>query len=229
MPGWPSSACRMCSRPEPQREYRPVLLGALLQQHGSPALRALPPSATGLTATLSGWAIRWACRSPCLRATVPSAALLRQALACSRDGSINPLCRGHGVPPCLAGGHDALDAQRLEALAAEAGAPTQARERRRRTPQRRCCAAIPTPPLHAVCLACPPSRSMARSSGAWTACPCCAPGWRAMPGSTPAGMLPQAWRKACRVEWRGRSVLRALRAQPPCPMPSILPLRPLTA
>ena len=30
--------------------YQPVLLGALLQQHGTPALRALPPSATGPTA-----------------------------------------------------------------------------------------------------------------------------------------------------------------------------------
>ena len=41
-------------------EYRPVLLGALLKQHGNPGPAGIAPKLTGPIAMSPGWAIRWA-------------------------------------------------------------------------------------------------------------------------------------------------------------------------
>lgn len=100
-------------------EYRPVLLGALLQQHGNPGPAGIAPK--------RDWTYRhavWLGHSLGVPLTMPARhpfhplPLLRQALACSHDGSINRFVAGTVFRHVWQGGHDALDAQRLEALAA---------------------------------------------------------------------------------------------------------------
>ena len=100
-------------------EYRPVLLGALLQQHGNPGPAGIAPK--------RDWTYRhavWLGHSLGVPLTMPARhpfhplPLLRQALACSHDGSINRFVAGTVFSHVWQGGHDALDAQRLEALAA---------------------------------------------------------------------------------------------------------------
>ena len=101
-------------------EYRPVLLGALLQQHGNPGPAGIAPK--------RDWTYRhamWLGHSLGVETQMPARhpfnvlPLLRQALACSHDGSINRFVAGTVLRHVWQGGHDALDAQRLEALAAE--------------------------------------------------------------------------------------------------------------
>jgi len=100
--------------------YKPVLLGALLQQHANPGPAGIAPK--------RDWTYRhamWLGHSLGVETQMPARhpfnvlPLLRQALACSHDGSINRFVAGTVLRHVWQGGHDALDAQRLEALAAE--------------------------------------------------------------------------------------------------------------
>ena len=99
--------------------YRPVLLGALLQQQGNPGPAGIPPKrdwtyrhASWLGHSL-GVPLQMAARHP-----FNSLPLLRQALACSVDGTINRFVAGTVLRHVWVGGQDALDPARLDALAA---------------------------------------------------------------------------------------------------------------
>lgn len=101
-------------------EYRPVLLGALLKQHGNPGPAGIVPK--------RAWTYRhavWLGHSLGVPLAMPARhpfnplPLLRQALACSRDGSINRFVTGTVFLHVWQGGQDALDAERLTQLAAE--------------------------------------------------------------------------------------------------------------
>ncbi|EER61269.1 DSBA oxidoreductase [Acidovorax delafieldii 2AN] len=101
-------------------EYRPVLLGALLKQHGNPGPAGIAPK--------RAWTYRhaaWLGHSQGVPLAMPARhpfnplPLLRQALACSRDGSINRFVAGTVFRHVWQGGQDALDAERLTQLAAE--------------------------------------------------------------------------------------------------------------
>ena len=99
-------------------EYRPVLLGALLQQQGNPGPAGIPPK--------RDWTYRhvsWLGHSLGIPLQMPARhpfnplPLLRRALACSADGSINRFVAGTMLRHVWVGGHDALDPARLDALA----------------------------------------------------------------------------------------------------------------
>ena len=99
-------------------EYRPVLLGALLQQQGNPGPAGIPPK--------RDWTYRhvsWLGHSLGIPLQMPARhpfnplPLLRRALACSTDGSINRFVAGTVLRHVWVGGHDALDPARLDALA----------------------------------------------------------------------------------------------------------------
>ena len=101
-------------------EYRPVLLGALLQQHSNPGPAGIAPKRY--------WTYRhvlWLGHQHGVPLQMPTQhpfnglALLRQALACSSDGSINRFVAETLLRHVWVGGHDALDAARLEQLAQE--------------------------------------------------------------------------------------------------------------
>ena len=101
-------------------EYRPVLLGALLQQHSNPGPAGIAPK--------RDWTYRhvlWLGHQHGVPLQMPTQhpfnglALLRQALACSSDGSINRFVAETLLRHVWVGGHDALDAARLEQLAQE--------------------------------------------------------------------------------------------------------------
>ena len=101
-------------------EYRPVLLGALLKQHGNPGPAGIAPK--------RDWTYRhavWLGHSLGVPLTMPARhpfnplPLLRLALACSADGSINRFVAGTVFRHVWQGGHDALDAERLTQLAEE--------------------------------------------------------------------------------------------------------------
>ena len=101
-------------------EYRPVLLGALLQQHNNPGPAGIAPK--------RDWTYRhvlWLGHQHGVPLQMPTQhpfnglALLRQALACSSDGSINRFVAETLLRHVWVGGHDALDAARLEQLAQE--------------------------------------------------------------------------------------------------------------
>src|SRR5574343_167007 len=101
-------------------EYRPVLLGALLKQHGNPGPAGIAPK--------RDWTYRhavWLGHSLGVPLAMPARhpfnplPLLRQALACSRDGSINRFVTGTVFRHVWQGGQDALDAKRLTQLATE--------------------------------------------------------------------------------------------------------------
>jgi len=103
-------------------EYRPVLLGALLQQQGNPGPAGIPPK--------RDWTYRhvsWLGHSLGIPLQMPARhpfnplPLLRQALACSVDGSINRFVAGTVLRHVWVGGHDALDPARLDALAQALG------------------------------------------------------------------------------------------------------------
>ena len=101
-------------------EYRPVLLGALLQQQGNPGPAGIPPKRdwTYRHVTWLGQHLGVPLAMPARHPFNPLP-LLRQALACSADGSVNRFVAGTLLRHVWQGGHDALDAARLDALAAE--------------------------------------------------------------------------------------------------------------
>lgn len=103
-------------------EYRPVLLGALLKQHGNPGPAGIAPK--------RDWTYRhvtWLAHSLGVGLQMPARhpfnplPLLRQALACSVDGRINRFVAGTVLRHVWVGGHDALDPARLDALAQALG------------------------------------------------------------------------------------------------------------
>ncbi|SEA95016.1 2-hydroxychromene-2-carboxylate isomerase [Acidovorax soli] len=100
-------------------EYRPVLLGALLQQHGNPGPAGIVPKRawTYRHAVWLGHSIGVPLAMPARHPFNPLP-LLRQALACSEDGRINRFVTGTVFRHVWQGGHEALDAQRLTELAA---------------------------------------------------------------------------------------------------------------
>ncbi|WP_026437031.1 2-hydroxychromene-2-carboxylate isomerase [Acidovorax sp. JHL-9] len=100
-------------------EYRPVLLGALLQQHGNPGPAGIVPKRawTYRHAVWLGHSIGVPLAMPARHPFNPLP-LLRQALACSEDGRINRFVTGSVFRHVWQGGHEALDAQRLTELAA---------------------------------------------------------------------------------------------------------------
>lgn len=99
-------------------QYRPVLLGALLQRDGNPGPAGI--------AAKRAWTYRhvhWLGASLGVPLDMPAEhpfnplPLLRLALQCSDDGSINRFVAGALLRHVWQGGQPALDAQRLEALA----------------------------------------------------------------------------------------------------------------
>lgn len=103
--------------------YQPVLLGALLQQHGNPGPAGIAPKRdwTYRHVTWLGHAQGTPLSMPARHPFNPLP-LLRQALACSDDGRINRFVAGAVLRHVWQGGQDALDALdagRLAALAAE--------------------------------------------------------------------------------------------------------------
>jgi len=99
--------------------YKPVLLGALLQQHANPGPAGIAPKRdwTYRHVTWLGYAQGTPLQMPARHPFNPLP-LLRQALACSDDGSINRYVTGTVLRHVWQGGHDALDASRLADLAA---------------------------------------------------------------------------------------------------------------
>ena len=100
--------------------YQPVLLGALLQQHGNPGPAGIAPKRdwTYRHVTWLGHAQGTPLQMPARHPFNPLP-LLRLALACSDDGSINRFVAGTVLRHVWQGGLDALDAERLTQLAAE--------------------------------------------------------------------------------------------------------------
>ena len=107
-------------------EYRPVLLGALLQQHSNPGPAGITPK--------RDWTYRhvlWLGHQLGVPLQMPTQhpfnplVLLRQALACSSDGSINRFVAEALLRHVWVGGHDALDAARLQQLAQELALQTK--------------------------------------------------------------------------------------------------------
>ena len=100
--------------------YKPVLLGALLQQHANPGPAGIAPKRdwTYRHVAWLGHAQGTPLQMPARHPFNPLP-LLRQALACSDDGTINRFTAGTVLRHVWQGGHDALDANRLDALAAE--------------------------------------------------------------------------------------------------------------
>lgn len=100
--------------------YRPVLLGALLQQHANPGPAGIAPKRdwTYRHVTWLGHAQGTPLQMP-LRHPFNPLPLLRQALACSEDGFVNRFVAGTVLRHVWQGGRDALDPERLAALAAE--------------------------------------------------------------------------------------------------------------
>lgn len=106
--------------------YRPVLLGALLQQHSNPGPAGIAPK--------RDWTYRhvlWLGHQLGVPLQMPTQhpfnplVLLRQALACSSDGSINRFVAEALLRHVWVGGHDALDAARLQQLAQELALQTK--------------------------------------------------------------------------------------------------------
>ena len=99
--------------------YKPVLLGALLQQHANPGPAGIAPKRdwTYRHVTWLGHAQGTPLQMPARHPFNPLP-LLRTALACSDDGHINRYVAGTVLRHVWQGGHDALDASRLADLAA---------------------------------------------------------------------------------------------------------------
>lgn len=100
-------------------EYRPVLLGALLQKHANPGPAGIEPK--------RHWTYRqaqWLGRAHGVDLELPAAhpfgplPLLRLALATSDDGSVSRFVAGRVLEHVWQGGADANDPERLAALAA---------------------------------------------------------------------------------------------------------------
>ena len=100
-------------------QYRPVLLGALLQQQGSPGPAGIPPKRdwTYRHATWLGQHLGVPLAMPAQH-PFNALPLLRQALACSTDGNVNRFVAGTLLRHVWQGGQDALEPARLEVLAA---------------------------------------------------------------------------------------------------------------
>lgn len=98
-------------------EYRPVLLGALLQQHHNPGPAGIAPKRDWTYRHVSwlGHAQSTPLQMPARHPFNPLP-LLRQALACSDDGSINRYVAGTVLRHVWVDGQDALDPARLDAL-----------------------------------------------------------------------------------------------------------------
>jgi len=97
--------------------YRPVLLGALLQQYGNPGPAGIPPK--------RDWTYRhvsWLGHAQGCGLDMPAEhpfnplPLLRLALACSDDGCINRFVAHAVLRHVWIGGQDALEPSRLDAL-----------------------------------------------------------------------------------------------------------------
>lgn len=97
--------------------YRPVLLGALLQQHGNPGPAGIAPKRdwTYRHVTWLGHAQNTPLQMPARHPFNP-VPLLRLALACSDDGHINRYTAGTLLRHVWQGGQDALDPQRVAEL-----------------------------------------------------------------------------------------------------------------
>ena len=157
--------------------YKPVLLGALLQQHANPGPAGIAPKRdwTYRHVTWLGHAQGTPLQMPARHPFNPLP-LLRQALACSDDGCINRFVAGALLRHVWQGGNDALDAERLRVLAEQ--------------------------PVLSACLLLWWTTSC---SGGSMACPCCARIWRETPGSTArSGMrwrwCHQGWHQPPRVD-----------------------------
>ena len=101
-------------------EYRPVLLGALLHQHGNPGPAGIPAKRiwTYRHAEWLGQHMGIPLQMPAQHPFNPLP-LLRRALQTSRDGSINRLVAETVFRHVWEGGADALDAERLQQLQAQ--------------------------------------------------------------------------------------------------------------
>ena len=99
-------------------EYRPVLLGALLQHHGNAAPVSIAPKREWIYrhAVWLGHSLGVPLQMPARHPFNPLP-LLRQALACSHDGSVNRFVAGAVLKHVWVGGYDALDAARMATLA----------------------------------------------------------------------------------------------------------------
>jgi len=99
--------------------YKPVLLGALLQQYANPGPAGIPPKRdwTYRHATWLGHAQGCGLDMPARHPFNPLP-LLRLALACSDDGYINRFTAHAVLKHVWIGGADALDATRIESLRA---------------------------------------------------------------------------------------------------------------
>lgn len=108
-------------------EYRPVLLGALLQQQNNPGPAGIPPKRewTYRHVLWLGHALGVGLQMPARHPFSPLP-LLRQALACSVDGRINRFVAGTLLRHVWLGGQEALAPERLDALAAELAPQLQA-------------------------------------------------------------------------------------------------------
>ena len=100
-------------------QYRPVLLGALLQQQGNPGPAGIPPKRdwTYRHATWLGQHLGVPLAMPAQH-PFNALPLLRQALACSTDGNVNRFVAGTLLRHVWQGGQGALEPARLEVLAA---------------------------------------------------------------------------------------------------------------
>lgn len=98
-------------------QYRPVLLGALLQRDGNPG-----PAGIAAKREWTYRHVHWLGQSLGVPLDMPAEhpfnplPLLRLALQCSDDGSINRFVAGTLLRHVWQGGQPALDAQRLEGL-----------------------------------------------------------------------------------------------------------------
>ena len=97
--------------------YRPVLLGALLQQHGNPGPAGIAPKRdwTYRHVTWLGHSLGVGLDMPA-RHPFPPLPLLRLALECSDDGCINRYTADAILRHVWQGGAGALEPQRLDAL-----------------------------------------------------------------------------------------------------------------
>lgn len=98
--------------------YQPVLLGALLAQHANPGPAGIAPKRewTYRHVTWLGHAHGIGLQMPARHPFNPLP-LLRQALACSDDGTINRYVAGTVLRHVWLGGQDALDPARMADLA----------------------------------------------------------------------------------------------------------------
>jgi 2-hydroxychromene-2-carboxylate isomerase len=158
--------------------YKPLLFAALLKHHGQ-----LGPAEIPAKRDWTYRQVQWLAHSKGLSLDLPAAhpfnplGLLRLALATDAKGQPNR----YVCETCSSMSGWAADAADPERLAAVTQQLAPARDPLTRE-SRHNCARMPKRPLQPECLACPLSKWTARYFGGWTACPCCAPICRGMPG-----------------------------------------------